>query len=409
MERRLKLVLAGLVGAALLGASGDAASAKEARVGVLMPLTGRYAESGNGVMRGAEMIVKEINAKGGIKSLGGAKIELVVADNGSDPTKTSLEARRLMNDEKVAFILGPYSTPEAQAFMPVADRYEVGGLGLQTTLVPQTPYFQTLSIAAADFGKGYGDLVKWLRQKGAKIEKVALTYANNDYGQVVQKSAVESLQAQGIKVLEAIPVEPGVKDMTPVVLRVKSLAPDAVISVVYFQDGVLLHRARFNLGYDDPIWIGGSAGFSDEKLWNVLTPEVASKTLTDVFGFAFFSDDANLPGMKEAVRRGQAAYPDKPIEQSFMFGAQAATLVAAALEKAGSTDPKKVNAAFRALKFPAGAPEVMLPMMVSGISFNDKGLVEGTSPLFVQWKDGKKHIVYPEAVASAKAIIKGVN
>jgi branched-chain amino acid transport system substrate-binding protein len=401
--RSLKaLMLAGL--GATLGVA--AAPAKDVKVGVLVPLTGRYAESGTSVLRGIEMVIKEVNAAGGIKSLGGP-LKIVVADNGSEPTQTSLEARRLMSDEQVAFILGPYSTPEAQAFMSVADRYQVGGVGLQTTLVPTTPFFSTLSISATGFGKGYADVIAWLRGKGAKIDTVAITYANNDYGQVVSKTATEALQAQGIKVLEVIPVEPTVKDMTPIVLRVKSLNPDAVISVVYFQDGVLLHKARFNLGYDDPIWLGGSAGFSDDKLWLALSDDVARKTLTNSFGLAFYSEDGGLPGLKEAIRKGREAYPDKVLDQSFMFGVQAAKLIVAALETAGSDDPVKVNTAFRSLNFKAGAPEIVLPFIPGDLRFDATGILEGTSPIFVQWTEGQKHIVYPEAVASEKPVIKG--
>jgi len=274
--------------------------------------------------------------------------------------------------------------------------------------VPTTPYFATISISAEGFGKGYADLVSWLRKKGAKIDNLVITYANNDYGQVVAKTVTKALEAQGVKVLEAIPVEPSVKDMTPIVLKVKNLAPDAVISVVYFQDGVLLHKARFNLGYDDPIWIGGSAGFSDDKLWTTVGPEVAGKTLTDSFGLAFYSQDGNLPGLRQALAQGKAAYPDHIIDQSFMFGVQAARMLVEALEDAGSTDPQKVNAAFHALKFKAGAPEIVLPIIPGDMGYDDKGMLTGTSPVFIQWKDGQKHIVYPEAVASGPAIIKGV-
>lgn len=391
---------------ALLGFMSTApAMSKDVKIGVLMPRTGRYAEAGLSTSRGIEMVIKEVNAAGGVKSLGG-KIELIIADDGSEATKASIEARRLMSSDKVSFVLGPYSTPEAEAFMPVADRYQVGGVGLQTTVIPSTPYFSTVSISATGFGKGYADLIRWLRKSGAKIDTVAITYANNDYGQVVSKAATAALAEQGVKVLEAIPVEPSIKDMTPIVLRVKSLAPDAVISVVYFQDGVLLHRARFNLGYDDPIWIGGSAGFSDDKLWSTLGDDVAKRTLTQSFGLAFFSADGNLPGLKDAIAKGKATYGDKAIDQSFMFGVQAARMIVRALENAGTDDPVKVNAAFRALKFKAGAPEIVLPIIPGDMSYNEKGTLEGTSPIFVQWKDGAKHIVYPESVASTKAIIK---
>jgi len=193
-----------VLGMLLLSSATLPALAKDVKIGLLIPLSGRYAETGISVRRGIEMILNDVNAAGGIKSMGGAKVNLVVADNGSDPTKTSLEARRLMTEEKVSFILGPYSTPESEAFRPIAERYKVGGVGLQTTMIPNAQYLTMLSLTADAFGKGYADFVGWLRSKGAKVDPVVITYANNDYGQGVAKSAQEALQVMGIKVIEAI-------------------------------------------------------------------------------------------------------------------------------------------------------------------------------------------------------------
>ncbi len=398
-----RIVLSAL--AILMGAGMASAQPKDVKIGVLMPLTGRYAESGAGAQRGIDFVIRQVNGAGGIKSLGGTRIALVTADTGSDPAKTSLQARKLMSDDRVSFVLGPYSTPEAETFMPVADRYQTGGVGLLTTLLPATPYFSTLSIPAAKFGEGYADLIRWLRERGVAINTVAITYANNDYGQVVSKTAAEALSAQGIMVLDAIPVEPTVKDMTPIILKVKALNPDAVISVVYLPDGVLLQRARFNLGYDKPVWIGGASGFSDDKLWGLLGDEVARKTLTASFGLAFFSPDANLPGMRTVIAQAKDQQV-QAIDQNFMFGVQAAYLVVEALEKAGSTDPVAVNTAFRGLRVPARSARLVLPFIVGDLAFDDNGILRLTTPLFVQWREGEKVLVYPPDVATAQPVLR---
>ena len=81
----------------------------------------------------------------------------------------------------------------------------MGGVGLQTTIVPTTPDFSTISISAEGFGLDLTSIpVQWLRTRGTKIDTVAITYANNDYGQVVSKTAASPLTAQGVKVLELI-------------------------------------------------------------------------------------------------------------------------------------------------------------------------------------------------------------
>jgi ABC-type branched-subunit amino acid transport system substrate-binding protein len=391
-------VICGFIGPA-------AASAKDIQIGVILPLSGRYADAGSSFLRGIRIIVDNINQNGGIKSMGGATINLVVADDASEAVKTSFEARRLMTEGKVAFILGPYSTPEAEAFMPVAARYKIGALGLQTTLTPINDYFTALGVSAAGFGRGFADVVHWLHDKGARVEPLVITYVNNDYGQTVGKTAQQSLEAMGIKVSEMIPVDPTIRDMTPIVLRVKADNPALVISNVYLADGVLLHRARFNLNYDAPVWVGGDSGFSDDRLWGLLGDEVASKVLPSVFALSLFNAEAENPAAKKISDQGHAKYPENKIDQNFMFGAQGATVLVEALEKAASDDPAAVNRAVRAVDLPAGSPKILLPVVTGDLKFDDKGVLSGAGPIFVQWKDGKKVTVFPEAVASAPPVL----
>lgn len=392
--------------AALALAPESAQAQAEIRLGMVVPLTGRYADQGIGFHRAAEFVVNEYNAGGGVKTMGGAKIKLIAADNASEPPKASLEARRLITQEKVSFILGPYSTPEAEAMIPVLDRYEIGALGLFTTLIPTTPFFNIMSLAAPEVGASYGEVFKWAKGKGAKIDTVVVTYANNDYGQTVQKNAVAAIEKLGIKVLEAIPSETAIKDFTPIVLRIKSLNPDAVLSIVYFQDGVLLQKARFNLGYEGPVWFGGIAGFTDDRLWGVVTPEVGQKTLTKALGLSLFSDDAKLPAMQELKKRVKAQKADAVFDQAFVVGAQGTLAALKAIETAKNAEPQAIAKAIRAMRVAKGDPAIVLPIIVGDMYFDDKGVVRQTSPLIVQWHEGAKRIVYPEAIASAPATLK---
>lgn len=374
------------------------------KIGVLLPLSGRYADAGISTVRGIKMAINKINASGGIKCMDGKKIDLVVADDGSAPTKVAIAARRLIKADNVSFILGPYSTPEAEAFMPIASRYHVGGVGLQTTIVPTTDYFSTISMTREVFGTSYASVIEWLNTKGADIQTVAITYPNNDYGQQVAKAAATALEADGIKVFDPISVSVNVQDYTPIVLRVKSMDPDAVISVVYFRDGVLLHEARYNVGYTSPIWLGGSSGFVDAQLWDTLSPEVAKQTLTHSFGLAFYSPGVDMPSVKKVFQRAAKVYPDFEVDQSFLFGVQSARFIATALENACSEDPSKVNQAFRDLKFKAGDPAIVLPFISGDAFYKDNGTLAGTNAIFVQWKDGKKFIVYPPPIATAEPV-----
>ncbi len=92
-----KLALAAVAGAALL--AGDAlAQAKEVKIGLIAPLSGPWARQGELMKKGAELAVDDINAAGGIKALGGAKVKLVLADAGDSAEKAKNAAQRLLSE-----------------------------------------------------------------------------------------------------------------------------------------------------------------------------------------------------------------------------------------------------------------------------------------------------------------------
>ncbi|MFX7548966.1 ABC transporter substrate-binding protein, partial [Acinetobacter baumannii] len=83
------------------------------------PISGNLAQYAANMFPPFRYVVDKINAEGGIKSMGGARIELIVADNASGSAGTASEARRLITQEKVSFIAGPLVTSEMLALVPV--------------------------------------------------------------------------------------------------------------------------------------------------------------------------------------------------------------------------------------------------------------------------------------------------
>jgi branched-chain amino acid transport system substrate-binding protein len=198
-----RYVTATLVPAALtLALAAPVVAQAPVKVGVVLPLSGRNAVVGQSNLFGMRLVASTINSAGGIKSLGGAKIELVVADNASAAVSSAGEARRLIENERVVFILGPYSTPEAEATVPVTERAGVGMISTQASYdgLFDRNYkgFTTVSMTSSQFGKSYAEFVKWLaKSRGASIKTVAITYPDNDYGQTAAKSTQEELRAAG--------------------------------------------------------------------------------------------------------------------------------------------------------------------------------------------------------------------
>ena len=210
-----------------------------------------------------------------------------------------------MSEDRVAFILGPDSMPEAQAFMPIADRYQVGGVGCKSGSSRPLPIFPPFRSAPRGSAKVTPIWCK-VCDKGTKIDTVAITYANNDDGRL---SPIRGRSTHGegrVKVLESIAVEPGVKDMTPIVLKVKNLAPDAVISSCISRTVCCcIGRASISV-MTIRSWLGGSAGFSDANCGRRLARS-RREDADPVVGLAFDSEDCDVPGLKDALAKASAA------------------------------------------------------------------------------------------------------
>jgi len=396
-----------------LGHAAPVAAQTPLKVGVVLPLSGRNAVAGQSNLFGMRLVADTINGAGGIKSLGGVKLELVVADNASAAVSSAGEARRLIENERVAVILGPYSTPEAEATVPVTERAGIGMIATQAAYdgLFDRNYkgFTTVSMTASQFGTSYAEFLKWLaKSQSVTIKTLAITYPDNDYGQTAAKSAQQELAAAGISIVDVRSFPPTVQDLTPVVLRLKQLNPDAVVSIGYFQDGVLLHNARVAQGYtDQPIWVGGSASFTDDRMWSTLGDKVARPALNRrTFGLAQFDNGAKTPGVRWLTAAARKQKADVIVDQAMAAGAQAAWILVEALERSGVTGREEIAQAVKKVRIPATSERVTMPQFTKGVAFEPSGKPMDVVALFVQWKDGAKQIVYPEALKTADVKIK---
>ena len=100
------------------------AQAPQIKIGILQPVTGTLAQDGEYGRLGAEIALNEINAAGGIKSMGGAKLEMVFGDARSNPEGGTAEVER-MQSEGVAAIVGGFASPICLAASQAASRYDI--------------------------------------------------------------------------------------------------------------------------------------------------------------------------------------------------------------------------------------------------------------------------------------------
>src|SRR5471030_2184683 len=216
------------------------------KIGLLQPVSGALAYSGQQGRLGASIAVEEINAAGGLKGMGGAKIEPVLGDAQSTPDGGSAEVEK-MNSAGVSAIVGGYASNICLATTQTAARYDL-------------PYLVDVGVTDAivtrglkntfRFGPGFGVLAKTalanlvaINDKAGKPAKtVMIVHEDSAFGSGLAKLLNTQLPTQGFEVLETIPHPTPTRDFNNVVLKIKAANPDIVIPANYYNEYVLLAR-----------------------------------------------------------------------------------------------------------------------------------------------------------------------
>jgi branched-chain amino acid transport system substrate-binding protein len=394
-------------GALAVGVRARAQSERVVRVGMILPISGNLAQYAANMFPPFRYVVDKINAEGGIRSMGGARIELVVADNASGSAGTASEARRLIAQEKVSFIAGPLVTGEMLALVPVLEEFKVPALSF-TSGDSRSKYLFSIGLT---YEKGYAappiDFLTYLvKEKQRNIRSVALVYSNYEAGQQIANFQEKMVTAAGLAVVARVPVDRTAQDQTSTILRIKSAKPDAVAGLVLTREGVLLQQARANLRYNETTFVGCGAGYADVTLWNELGPKLAGQVLTrNLFATNGFVAGIELPGAKQIVSELQGEIDAKkiqgPIGHYQVWGAQAARLTQAAFELAGSDDREALRSAFAKVRIERGDPFLYLPRRE--LAFGEDNCLTDQTALALQWQpDGSQQVLWPGEFSHAE-------
>jgi len=248
-------VLSGSAVGAVSLASGLAAPAiaqnEPIRIGYLPALTGPSSSTGIGINRGTVMAVEEINAAGGIN---GRKIELIVRDTQSDPTKAVNAVAELTQRQKVAIIWGPLNSGEALAATPLIARDKVPMLHpcWVDELIDVKKYPMSFRIAPTNTQVGAG--ANYYVVDVLKLKKVAVISDTTGYGTASVNTYVPMLKAKGAEVVYTNHVDAANPDLKPELLRMQSAGAQAIMP--WSVNAGFLSRilnTRGAMGWDVPV------------------------------------------------------------------------------------------------------------------------------------------------------------
>ena len=297
-------VLSGSAVGAVSLASGLAAPAiaqnEPIRIGYLPALTGPSSSTGIGINRGTLLAVDEINAAGGIN---GRKIELIVRDTQSDPTKAVNAVAELTQRQKVAIIFGPLNSGEALAATPLIARDKVPMLHpcWVDELIDVKKYPMSFRIAPTNTQVGAG--ANYYVVDVLKLKKVAVISDTTGYGTASVNTYVPMLKAKGAEVVYTNHVDAANPDLKPELLRMQSAGAQAIMP--WSVNAGFLSRilnTRGAMGWDVPV-VGQTTLGSGQTKALLEKPENWNKVYSNNFRQVCFAEGKLPPRAQEFVDR----------------------------------------------------------------------------------------------------------
>lgn len=363
------------------------------KIGILQPVTGALAHDGDLGRAGAEMAINEINAAGGIKSLGGAKLDMLFGDARSTPEAGTQEVER-MQAEGVSAIVGGFASPICLAASQAAARYDLPYLvdvGVSDQIMARgltntfrfSPGFGKVTQVALDNLTAIND------KAGKPAKTVVLVHEDGLFGSGLAKLLQTELPKRGFEILETIAHPTPARDMSNVALRIRSLNPDLVIPSNYYGEFVLLARTMQQQRIKPKGIYAILGGAASNGRFVKEFPQAAQ----NVIDCNHWHDPKNPKALalRKAVE-GQG----KSFAYNVSLNYSNVLLLADAIERAASTDRKKIIEALNASTF-AGH------IMPYGPTKFVNGQNEGASPINTQIQGEDIKVIFPDAFAEAKA------
>src|SRR3982074_551987 len=397
----MKRMVGLLLSTAVLLSIVDANAADTVRIGAVYALTGPGAVGGGDGMRGTELAISEVNAAGGLKNHGGAQIELVKGDSQSKPINAVGETERLINQDKVALIMGAGTSNETVPLSQVSEKYgipHINTIPQQESLTNGSlKWTWSTTVVDGDYVTGIFRTLDMVHQTNPKLVKVAVLCPDNEYGiEMGKQLKAELAKRNDLTVTSFIEYGFQAQDLLQPVLKVKASQPDIVVQVGYFRAGVLASKAYEQLDFH-PVVIGTGGMSGDPKL----RPEIGN-LVSWQFAVTPFSADLS------AAEKVGVAFEKKfqqPLTLNSALGYFGTLVAIRALDAARSFKPEDIADALRKVKF--AKDEVITSS--DFLEFDENGRNKGRDTTVTQFQGDRLVTVWPPEKATAKPVLKGFN
>jgi branched-chain amino acid transport system substrate-binding protein len=393
MTRKTLSALA--VSAAVLAAGVATEAQGPIRIGASLSLTGTYAKLGKNQHEGYQLCQKDLNAKGGLL---GRKVEFVVYDDQSMPPTGVRLYEKLITEDKVDVVMGPYSSPITEAVANVTEKYKkimVTPLAATTSIFRKEPRRKYLFMILSPAEVYLEGLVDMAAKRGLKT--VAVVNEDTLFSKAAAAGAVELAKKKGMQIVFTEAYPKGNTDFSALLTKIKNAAkgpdgkaetPDVIAAATYFDDAVALTRQMKELNVN-PKMYGVTVGGDLPEFYDILKGSAEY-----IYGATQWEPVLNYPGNKEWFESYKAEFKHEPSYHS-AAGYAGCLIYAEGVKRANSLDADKVREQLLKLE---------LRTMFGDYKVDGDGFQLAHKMVTFQWQKEKKVVVWPDDLAQGKTL-----
>lgn len=411
--RRYAGFAATAITAASIALAGPASAQDTVKVGALYPLSGQVAKSGEDTVNAIKLAVDLVNNKHegvdlpfakteGLPGLDGAKIELIVADHQGSPEIGQAEAERLIEQQKVAALIGAFHSSVAATSSQVAERMGVPYITGESEATSLTErgfkwFFRTTPNSDTQTKDFFTFLKDVNAQKNGDVHSIAVVHENTLWGESFAKAVHKYVgDFPSFELTTDITYQQGTADVTSEVQRLIAAEPDAVLHASYDAEAILFAKTYKQYDFNPQGILAIGAAFGSNAFRDALGPDADYFLVRDHWSRDLAATKPVVAQVAELYKQRYGKDMDGTPARAFT----AMMTLADAINRAGSTDPEKIREAL--VNTDLGANDTIMPW--EGIRFDANGQNELTRGIFIQILGGEPKIVWPFDLATAELV-----
>ena len=373
------VALAGVVAASLPLPAGAQTPIK---IGASMSVTGTYAKPGSYQKEGYDICIDELNGKGGLL---GRKVELVIYDDQSQPATAVKLYEKLITEDKVDAVMGPYSSAVSEAVANVTEKYKkvmVAPLAATTSIFKKGRKYIFMVITPAE---NYLDgLIDMAAKRGLKT--VAIINEDTLFPKASAAGTAEAAKKRGMQVVLQEAYPKGNTDFSALLVKIKAANPDVIAAGTYFDDAVAITRQMKELNVN-PKMFGLTVGGDLPEFYDLL-----KQNAEYVYGSTQWDESLPYPGQKEFLAAYTKKFKHEPSYHA-AAGYAGCLIYGEAVKRAGTLDADKVREQLQKMEIKTAFGDYKV---------EPDGFQVAHKMVMLQWQDGKRVVVWPDDLASGK-------